>query len=560
MLLADVARTSRDAAATRSRREKVALLARLLRAAAPAERAVVVSWLSGDPAQGRIGVGYAAVREALAASAPASEASLEVMEVHAALDAYSAERGAGSGGRRRELLAGLVARASAAERELLAGLLTGELRQGALEGLLAEAVAQAVGAPAEDVRRAAMLAGSLARVAEAALADGPAALAGFRLRLLAPVSPMLAQTAESAAGALAALGGRAALEWKLDGARVQVHKDGDEVRVFTRSLREVTAALPEVVRIVRSAPARSLVLDGEALAVRADGAPEPFQVTMRRFGRAPPGPDGAEALAPDLPLGAFFFDLLHRDGQDLLAAPATERRAALEAALPAGHLVPRLVTGEVAAAEAFLEDALARGHEGIVAKALDAPYEAGRRGGAWLKVKRAHTLDLVVLAVEPGSGRRRGWLSNLHLGARDPATGGFVMLGKTSPGSDSRTGGGDVGLLRDPGAGVTPAASSAAVAAAHAGFVMIGKTFKGMSDAMLAWQTERLRALAIAEDAWTVYVCPELVVEVAFDGVQESPRYPGGVTLRFARVKRYREDKRPEDADTIDTIRALHRT
>jgi len=521
MLLADVARTSRDAAATRSRNEKTALLARLLRALPDGERAMVVSWLSAlRQAQGergayrRIGVGYASVRDALA-SPPADAPSLTVAEVHAALGAYAAARGPGSGNARRALLAGLFARAVPDERDFLAGLLTGELRQGALEGLLAEAVAQAAGAPAGDVRRAAMLEGSLPRVAEAVLGEGPAALARFRLRVLAPVQPMLAQTAEDVADALERLG-PAALEWKLDGARVQVHRDGDEVRVFSRTGRDVTAALPEVAAVVRAAPARALVLDGEALAVRPDGTPEPFQLTMRRFGRRFAAEEAAleaDGLVPGLPLTAFFFDLLHRDGADLLGAGNVERRAALEAVIPAAHLVPRAVPRDAAVAEAFLEDALARGHEGVVAKALDAPYEAGRRGGAWLKVKRAHTLDLVVLAVEPGSGRRRGWLSNLHLGARDPATGGFVML---------------------------------------------GKTFKGMTDAMLAWQTERLRSLAVADEGSVIRVRPELVVEIAFDGIQASPRYEGGLALRFARVKRYREDKRPEDADTIEMVRALY--
>ncbi|HYD40306.1 MAG TPA: ATP-dependent DNA ligase [Anaeromyxobacter sp.] len=520
MLLADVARTSRDAAATRSRNEKTALLARLLRALPDGERGLVVSWLSGDPAQGRIGVGFASVRDARATS-PAAIPSLAVSEVHAALGTYAAARGPGSGNARRALLADLFARAVPEERDFLAGLLTGELRQGALEGLLAEAVAQAAGAPADDVRRAAMLAGSLPAVAEAVLGEGPAALARFRLRVLAPVQPMLAQTAEDVADALARLG-PAALEWKLDGARVQVHRDGDAVRIFSRTGRDVTAALPEVAAVVRAAPARALVLDGEALAMRTDGTPEPFQRTMRRFGRklAPGDAEGEDAveldperLAPGLPLTAFFFDVLHRDGADLLGASNAARRAALEAVIPPAHLVPRMVPGGAAEAEAFLEDALARGHEGVVAKALDAPYEAGRRGGAWLKVKRAHTLDLVVLAVEPGSGRRRGWLSNLHLGARDPATGGFVML---------------------------------------------GKTFKGMTDAMLAWQTERLRSLAVSDDGYVVRVRPELVVEVAFDGIQASSRYEGGLALRFARVKRYREDKRPEDADTIETVRAIY--
>jgi DNA ligase-1 len=485
----------------------VAHLARLLRALAADERGIVVSWLSGEVAQGRIGAGHASVRDALA-EAPGETSSLTVAEVHEALGAYAGARGPGSANVRRTLMRNLFARAVPEERDFLAGLLTGELRQGALEGLLAEAVAQAAGASAEDVRRAAMLAGSLPRVAEVVLADGPAALGRFRLHVLEPVLPMLAQTAESVAEALEALG-PAALEWKLDGARVQAHRDGDEVRIFSRTGRDVTAALPEVVAAVRAAPARALVVDGEALAVRPDGTPEPFQITMSRFGRTV----DTDRLAPDLPLGAFFFDILHRDGEDLLQASNADRRAALEGVFPAARLVPRTLPRDLAEAEAFVEDALARGHEGVVAKALAAPYEAGRRGGAWLKVKRAHTLDLVVLAVERGSGRRRAWLSNLHLGARDPATGGFVML---------------------------------------------GKTFKGMTDAMLAWQTERLRQLAVSDDGFVVRVRPELVVEVAFDGVQASTRYEGGLALRFARVKRYREDKRAEDADTIEAVRALY--
>ena len=329
------------------------------------------------------------------------------------------------------------------------------------------------------------------------------------MRLLEPVLPMLAQPAADVDEALALLG-EAALEWKLDGARVQVHRDGDDVRVFSRTLREVTAAVPEVVEAVRALPARRLALDGEAIALRPGGTPEPFQVTMRRFGRKLE----VARLRSELPLSVLFFDVLHADGEDLVAAPGRARQEVLASALPAPFRVPRLVTADPAAASAFLEDALRRGHEGLLAKSLDAPYEAGRRGSSWLKVKRAHTLDLVVLAVEWGSGRRKGLLSNLHLGARDPENGGFVML---------------------------------------------GKTFKGMTDEMLAWQTERLKALALGTtDGYVVHVRPELVVEVAFDGLQESPRYPGGLALRFARVKRYRTDKRPEDADTIDTVRAIH--
>jgi DNA ligase-1 len=355
-----------------------------------------------------------------------------------------------------------------------------------------------------------MMAGGLPAVAEAALAEGAAGLARFALRVLEPVQPMLAQPAADVEEVLADLG-EAALEWKLDGARVQVHRDAEEVRVFSRALRDVTPAVPELVAAVRALPARRLVLDGEVIALRADGAPEPFQVTMSRFGRKPASP--AAVPHPGPPLSALFFDALHAEGADLVARPARERQLALAAAVPEPMRVPRLVTGDAAAASAFLDDALRRGHEGVVMKALDAPYEAGRRGAAWRKVKRAHTLDLVVLAAEWGHGRRRGFLSNLHLGARDPDRGGFAML---------------------------------------------GKTFKGMTDAMLAWQTERLSALALGEsEGDVVHVRPELVVEVAFDGLQASPRYPAGLALRFARVKRYRSDKRPEEADTVDTVRAL---
>jgi DNA ligase 1 len=504
VLLDRIAAVSRAVAGTSGRLEKVRTLADLLADLAPEERAIVAAWLAGDLPQGRIGLGPASIRGAYAAApAPSGAPSLEVAEVDRVFAAILGARGAERGRR----FGALLARAGAEERDFLARLVLGELRQGALEGVLVEAVARAAALPAAEVRRAAMLAGALPPVAVAALGEGAAGLARFRLRVGEPVSPMLAQSAADPAEALAALG-EAAFEWKLDGARVQVHRDGDRIRVFSRSLREVTTAVPEVVALARSTPATSFVLDGEAIALRPDGSPEPFQMTMRRFGRKL----DVERLLPDLPLSAFFFDVLHLEGEDLLARPERERWAALERIVPAAHRFPRLVTADRAAAEAFLEDALARGHEGVVAKALGAPYEAGRRGAAWLKVKRAHTLDLVVLAVERGSGRRRGWLSNLWLGARDARTGGFAML---------------------------------------------GKTFKGMTDAMLAWQTERLRGLATREEGHVVHVRPELVVEVAFDGLQASPRYESGLALRFARVKRYREDKRPQDADTIETVRAL---
>jgi len=509
MRLLELVETSRRVAGTPARLEKIAVLADLLRRAAPREAAMVASWLTGTLRQGRVGLGPAIVREALASAPAAAEATLAIAEVDAVLDAIASARGAGSGTSRRALLGGLLGRATEPERDFLARLALGELRQGALEGVLVEAIARASGVPAPEVRRAAGNSEDLGAVAAAALEGGATALAGFSLRVLSPVQPMLAQTAADPAEALASLGGEAALDWKLDGARVQVHRRGDEVRVFSRALRDVTPSVPEVVEVVRALPARDLVLDGEAIALRPGGAPLPFQLTMRRFGRRLDD----TALREELPLSVLFFDLLHADGAELAPRAARERFAALEALVPAAHRVPRLVTSDPAAAAAFLDDTLRQGHEGIVAKSLDAPYEAGSRGSAWLKVKPAHTLDLVVLAAEWGSGRRVGSLSNLHLGARDPASGGYAML---------------------------------------------GKTFKGMTDAMLAWQTSRLLALELGREGHVVHVRPELVVEVAFDGIQASPRYPSGLALRFARVKRYREDKRPADADTIDTVRALY--
>jgi DNA ligase-1 len=403
------------------------------------------------------------------------------------------------------VLSELFARATEPEQRLLGGLFLGELRQGALEGVMTDAVAKAAGVPGASVRRAAMLAGDLRKVAEAALRDGEAGLEAFRLTPLHPVTPMLAQTAADVASALARIG-RASVEWKLDGARIQAHRLGNEVRLFTRNLADITDRVPEIAAAVHALEVETIVLDGEAIMLRADGRPEPFQVTMSRFGTR-------SAAVSNTELRAFFFDCLHVDGRDLVDAPAHDRLEALAAALPADLVVPRVETDEPEVAQAFLEDALARGHEGVMVKALEAPYEAGRRGAGWLKVKQAHTLDLVVLAAEWGHGRRQGKLSNLHLGARDPDGGGFVML---------------------------------------------GKTFKGLTDAMLAWQTEHLLGLETHREGHVVHVRPELVVEVAFDGVQTSPRYPGGVALRFARVKGYRPDKSPAEADTIETVRAIH--
>jgi DNA ligase-1 len=505
-LLADVVGTSAQVAANPSRLAKIGTLADCMRRLEPDEIAIAIPFLSGETRQGKLALGYAQLKQAQRASTDAPRLTLR--EIDSVFEELKAIKGKGSAGRRQAILQALFERTTAAEQDFLLRLIVGELRQGALEGVMVEAVAAAAGIPAADVRRAANFAGRIAPVARAALTEGAPGLEKFSIQLMRPVLPMLAQPAADAETALASLG-QALLEWKLDGARVQVHKSGDEVRVFTRSLNEVTAAVPEVVAAVRAARARSLILDGEAIALRRDGKPQPFQLTMRRFGRK----IDDDAMRRELPLSVFFFDCMLVDDVALIDRPLSERRALLERSVSAEHLTPSLVTGDAAQAAGFYAEALRHGHEGIMAKAPDSAYEAGRRGASWFKVKRAHTLDLVVLAAEWGSGRRRGWLSNLHLGARDPATDGFVML---------------------------------------------GKTFKGMTDAMLEWQTREFLARETRRDEWTVHVRPELVVEVAFNDLQQSPHYPGGLALRFARVKRYRPDKGAQDADTIETVRLIY--
>ncbi|MGH6884451.1 MAG: ATP-dependent DNA ligase [Geminicoccales bacterium] len=507
MRLATLTGTSDAVAATRSRLKKIALLQVCLRQLEPAEIEPAVGYLTGCLRQGRIGLGLSVVRSALNTGAAADSAALDILDVDAAFEELAAVSGKGAGLERRRLLGELFARATSTEQDFLARLALGELRQGALEGVMVKAIAKAAEVPASRVRRAVMLAGNPATVAQAAMTEGPAGLDAFRLELLKPVQPMLAQTAESTDAALAALG-EAAFDYKLDGARIQVHKADAEIRVFTRRLNDISARVPEIVESVRALPARQLILDGEVIALRADGTPHPFQITMRRFGRKL----DVAALRESLPLSAFFFDCLHADGADLIDLPASRRFARLSDILPAGLVIPRIVTAETTAAAAFLEAALAACHEGLMAKSLDSTYEAGNRGAGWLKIKPAHTLDLVVIAAEWGSGRRRGWLSNLHLAARDPDTGGFVML---------------------------------------------GKTFKGMTDRMLEWQTKRLLELETGREGHVVHVRPALVVEIAFNNLQASPHYPGRLALRFARVKRYREDKQPEDADTIETVRQI---
>jgi DNA ligase-1 len=511
MRLETLAAASAEVAGTGSRTAKVARLAEVLRQASPAVAVPVSHYLAGSLPQRRTGLGPAAVRDL---PAPASAATLTVADADQVFAWAAQADGPGSTTARRAAFHDLMARATPAEQQLLAGLVTGELRQGAAAGLLADAVAAAIGVPVAEVHAATTLAGSVQEVAAAVLQDGAGALGRFRLRVGAPLAPMLAQSAPTTHEALERFAGEVGIEWKLDGIRVQLHRDGTDVAVFSRSGEDVTARLPEVVEQVLGLPVTQLVLDGEALVLGVDGRPRPFQETGSRVGRRT-SVNAARAAAP---LTTFVFDALHLDGQDLLARPGRERWALLDEAAPSGLVVPRTLTADPTVAAAVAHDAQARGHEGVVVKSPDIAYQAGRRGAGWVKVKPRHTFDLVVLAAEWGHGRRQGWLSNLHLGARDPH-----------------------GLAGPPG-----------------GLVMLGKTFKGMTDVMLGWQTERLLALASGPtDGWVVPVRPELVVEIAVDGVQRSTRYPGGVALRFARVVRYRTDKAVSDADPLEAVQAL---
>lgn len=506
MLFTDVVTTSAAVEATRARKEKTAALAGLLRVATPAEVVPVVAWLSGVPRQGRIGTGWRTLSgvDVPAAAGP----SLTVERVDVLLDELAGTAGAGSAARRRELLTELYGAATVEEQRFLHRLLTGELRQGALEGLMVDAVAAAAEVPAASVRRAFMLSGRLPETAATALTGGEEALAGVALEVGRPVRPMLASPGDSLDAALAGLGADVTVEHKLDGARIQVHRHGDEVRVWTRTLREITARVPEMVDLVRGLPCDTAVLDGETLALDDDGRPRPFQDTMSRF--------GTEESGGEVMLSPFFFDLLHLDGRDLVDEPTEVRLDALAGLLAADvHAalrMPGVRRPSPAQAAAVLEEALTAGHEGVVVKDLAAPYAAGRRGKAWQKVKPVHTLDLVVLGAEWGYGRRTGSLSNIHLGARDPDGG-------------------------EP--------------------VMVGKTFKGMTDELLAWQTATFPDYETSREPGVVHLRPELVVEIALDGAQRSTRYPGGVALRFARVLRYRPDKTPAEADSLDTVRAL---
>jgi DNA ligase-1 len=511
MKLSTLVATSTEVAASSRRLDKTAKLAALLKELSGDDVAIAVGFLIGWPRQGKIGIGWAMVAEAREVP-PAPEATLELRDVDDVFSALQSAKGRGSAARRQDLLRGLFARATADEQAFLAALVVGEVRHGALEGVLLDAVAKAANVAPDRLRRAVMLAGDLGSVASAVIARGDAALsalASYRLELFRPVQPMLADSADDVTEAMqTAGGGSVAIEWKLDGARIQVHRENGRVAIYTRNLNEVTARLPEVVDAVRAFDARELILDGEVIALASDGRPLSFQDTMRRFGRRL----GVDALRAALPLTPFFFDILLHDGEEIIDRPLEERLALLDRVLPSAAGVPRVITDNDNEARSFQTDALERGHEGVLVKSMIAPYMAGRRGSAWVKVKTARTFDLVVLAVEWGSGRRQGRLSNLHLGARDPATGGFVML---------------------------------------------GKTFKGMTDELLEWQTKELLARETQREGHVVHVRPELVVEIAFNEVQRSSQYPGGVALRFARVKGYRPDKRAEEADTIDAVRAL---
>lgn len=511
MLLAEIVETSRAVAATSGRLHKIDRLAGCLRRLEPHEVPIAVAFLSGELRQRQIGVGYAALRDV---PPPAKVPALTLTEVDWAFERIGRQAGTGSQGERRRLLAELLGRATADEQSFVVRLLAGEVRQGALDGVMTEAIATAADVPSAHVRRALMLSGSLGAVGSAAVGRGAAGLATFRLQVGKPIRPMLARTADSVEAALAKIQ-PAAVEWKLDGIRVQIHRLGAEggsaggVRVYTRTLDDITSRVPEVVEEIAALPVRSAVFDGEVIALHPDGRPRPFQETAARTASR----QSVEALREMRPLTLFLFDVLHLDDTDLIDEPGGVRAEVLARLVPPSLRMPRTVAGDLGGAAEVLDDALARGHEGVVVKSLDARYEAGRRGTGWVKVKPRHTLDLAVLAAEWGHGRRRGWLSNLHLGARDTATGGFVML---------------------------------------------GKTFKGLTDEMLDWQTARLRELEAHRDRWAVHVRPELVVEVAFDGVQRSSRYPGGLALRFARVLRHRPDKRVDEADTIDTVREIY--
>ena len=508
MLLSKLVETSRSIGGTTKRLQKIELLAALLKQLQREEIEIAVAYLSGGTRQGRVGIGYAAIRDARTVAAV--EPTLKIVDVDCTLEQITHVQGSGADRNRRHLLKRLFEQATEGEQQFLTGLLMGELRQGALEGIMLDALAKASRISADRIRRAAMMGGGVAAIASKVLSEGEAGLDGFDIQLFRPVQPMLAQTADDVNDAIHQLG-KAALEYKFDGARVQAHKSGNDVVIYSRAQNDVSAAIPEIVEAVRALPARDLILDGEVLSLDAERRPQPFQISMRRFGRKV----NVAELLHELPMSPYWFDLLYLDGGSLIDEPQSRRFTELAELAPAPALVPHLTTTDQTQAEDFLHQALASGHEGIMAKSPSAGYAAGARGQSWLKIKKANTLDLVVLAAEWGNGRRRGWLSNLHLGARDTEKGGFAML---------------------------------------------GKTFKGLTDEMLTWQTQEFLKLEIARDQYTVYLEPKLVVEIAFNEIQVSPRYASGLALRFARVKRYRSDKSAAEADTFETVKKLAAT
>jgi DNA ligase-1 len=499
---------SEKVASTKSKKEKISLLAHLLLQTSGEEITLTASYLSGQLPQGRLGIGWATLQQALQ-DLPDQTRSLNLIEVDSFFERISKEKGAGSLEKKIKLLRDLFSSVRKTETEFLIGLIMGEIRQGALEGLVLEAIAQASTVDVERLRQGLMFSGNISEVAKIALEEGMGGLSRIQPRLFHPISPMLANPIENEAEALARLG-KTGWEFKIDGARIQLHKESDEVRIYTRHLKDITESIPEIVQLARKFQFDRAIIEGEVIALREDNKPQPFQTTMRRFGRV----QDVEKMQKEIPLIPFFFDLLYLDGESLLNAPYWKRFELLSQRVPPKQMIPRIVTAHEQEAQDFLKRSIEAGHEGLMAKGFDSPYIAGHRGFFWLKIKPIQTLDLLVLAAEWGHGRRKGWLSNLHLGSRDSESGNLVML---------------------------------------------GKTFKGLTDEMLRWQTKRLLGLEISRDKWTVYVRPELMVEVAFNDIQESSRYPGGVALRFARVRRYREDKSPLEADTIQKVWQIFR-
>jgi DNA ligase-1 len=506
LFIKDFVQISEKVAATPKKKEKVSLLSNFFKEAKGKEISLSAFYLSGELPQGRMGIGWITLQEALK-GVPFLLEPLSLVDLDNYFDSVARERGPGSSARKVQILREAFSHAGEKERVFLTRLILGEIRQGALEGLILEAVAHATSLPLDLLQQSLMFSGSIGEVARTAIEESVPGLSRFQPRLFHPISPMLATPAEGGDEAIDRLG-EAGWEYKIDGARIQVHKDGEEIRIFTRHLKEVTESVPEIIHLARQFPMDKAIFEGEAIALREDGRPLPFQTTMRRFGRI----QDVERVQREIPLKPFFFDLLYLDGQSILDAPYSKRFEQLTERMPFEYLIPRIVTADEGKVRDFLLQSLKAGHEGLMAKGLDSPYVAGQRGFLWLKIKPAQTLDLVILAAEWGHGRRKGWLSNLHLGARDEGSGEFVML---------------------------------------------GRTFKGLTDDMLQWQTKKLLELEGGRDEWTVYVRPELVVEIAFNDIQESPRYPGGLALRFARVKSFREDKSPSEADTFQKVRTI---